>query len=403
MTHRLDEQLAADIEQSAQGYRELVIRQIGKEIPDLFKDPELLALGESGAQALLEQFVVVLRLGLPQELHAPTQCLLFAQMLARAGVSLDKVLRSYRLGQEITFDRAAALAQAEASADYGDFLRHISSLSFRFLDAILADVTAEFEQERESKLQRSFARRDQTIHALLAGIAIDFEQSELTLGRRLGGAHQAAVAFASHAPTLDAAEIATRLQEAIASSGQKALVLTEQRTATAWTDPPPEHPGSTFWRDVSKPLAQSGVLLAVGEDGVGPTGFVRTKHQADLACDVARLCPPQPLTNYSQVALAAVLTRDLAVGQAFMHDELGRLADPTEAAALLRATLAAFYATGHEQSRTAARLQLHRNTVARRLSRAEEVLGHRLDTRVGEVQAALVLAEILQRQKFAGR
>jgi DNA-binding PucR family transcriptional regulator len=51
-------------------------------------------------------------------------------------------------------------------------------------------------------------------------------------------------------------------------------------------------------------------------------------------------------------------------------------------------------AKGHDQSRTADALGLHRNTVVKRLRRAEATLGRPITERPRELEAALVIAEI---------
>jgi DNA-binding PucR family transcriptional regulator len=61
----------------------------------------------------------------------------------------------------------------------------------------------------------------------------------------------------------------------------------------------------------------------------------------------------------------------------------------------LRQTLSAYFMSGHDQSRTAHALGVHRNTIAKRLRRAEATLGRPLDRRPRELEAALTIAEIL--------
>ena len=79
------------------------------------------------------------------------------------------------------------------------------------------------------------------------------------------------------------------------------------------------------------------------------------------------------------ISTGSVLLRDLDVARSFANEELGRLAHRTPEAAQLRATLAAFYGAAQDRSRTARTLGLHRNTIANRLRRAEERLGHPID------------------------
>jgi DNA-binding PucR family transcriptional regulator len=101
------------------------------------------------------------------------------------------------------------------------------------------------------------------------------------------------------------------------------------------------------------------------------------------------------LIVYRDVSLAAVMLRDRDAATSFLHEELGELARPTDAAAQLRRTLSAFYSCGQDRTRTAGLLGIHRNTVARRLNRIHLLVGHPLDERASELQAALALSEVI--------
>ena len=101
------------------------------------------------------------------------------------------------------------------------------------------------------------------------------------------------------------------------------------------------------------------------------------------------------MTLYEDVALAAVMLRDGEAGRSFCEAELGEFASPAPAAAELRRTLSAFYASGQDRTRTARMLGVHRNTVTRRLRRMQLTLGRSLDERARELQAALAVAEAI--------
>jgi DNA-binding PucR family transcriptional regulator len=101
------------------------------------------------------------------------------------------------------------------------------------------------------------------------------------------------------------------------------------------------------------------------------------------------------VTFYDDVALAAVLLRDRDTARAFAAEELGGLAARTRAAAELRNTLSAYFAHAHDQSRTAEALGVHRNTVAKRLRRAEATLNRPITSRLRELEAALLITAVL--------
>lgn len=95
------------------------------------------------------------------------------------------------------------------------------------------------------------------------------------------------------------------------------------------------------------------------------------------------------------MALAALLLRDPASASAFATEELGKLGAVTDDAAELRDTLACYLDLGHDATRTARRLGMHRNTVTAKVTRAESRLGRSTGVRTRELQAALLIAEIL--------
>jgi DNA-binding PucR family transcriptional regulator len=98
---------------------------------------------------------------------------------------------------------------------------------------------------------------------------------------------------------------------------------------------------------------------------------------------------------YDTAALAAVLLRDRDAAREFAAEELGELAADTRAAHELRDTLATLFASQYDQSRTADLLGVHRNTIAKRLRRAEAILEHPITSRPRELEAALLIAATL--------
>ena len=393
MAANLETRLADELERRTEAYAQLVLERIAAEVPELLADPRSRELGRTGSQALLREFGTALRheLGAIQY-HAPTAALAFSRHLAREGVSLASILRSYRLGQEVLFARAAELAADEyAEQEPARALARIGALSFRFSDGAMSDVAQEYETQRELVIRGTLAQRASTLQALMAGRAVDIAAAERMLGRRLDGNHLAIVAWSSD-PGLEGDAIAAATRELVRAVGDgRPLLMTETAgEATIWTTPAarssvPEL-GATL---------PPGVRAAIGRPASGVEGFVTSKRQADLARSVASGHEGPEVTLYDDVALAAVLLRDQDAARAFAADELAGLAARTRSAAELRETLSAYFANGHDQSRTADALGVHRNTVAKRLRRAEATLGRPITARPRELEAALTIAEIL--------
>ena len=197
------------------------------------------------------------------------------------------------------------------------------------------------------------------------------------------------------------AAAAAREAAALLGEGRPLVVGDGGREATAWFTPAiggPRRDSSTQVlvdpAGLESILHAAGARIALGEPSPGLRGFTASKRQADLARPVAELRPDHRVTRYRDVALAALLLRDEDAARAFASEELGPLIRDSRTAATLRETLAAFFASGQDRSRTAMLLGVHRNTIANRLSRAEQLIGHPVEQRAREVEAALVIAGV---------
>ena len=394
MPAALNELLADDLARNLERLTDRVMERAMPELPELTGDPERVALARLAARALLAEFGAALQNDVDHaQFHAPATAIAFAQRLAREGIRLAVMLRAYRLGQEVVFERAARLAERISDADErASAITGIVALSFRYADGAMSDVSSHYDAERERVTRGSDLRRQALVRDLLAGLAVDRSEVELKLGYRLDGDHQGVVAWGSvgdgEALARAARQVATALGEG------RALVIDDPSGhATAWVQPSAVDE-IRLDREAER-LRTDKIQVAIGEPARGLTGFSATKRQADLARSVAELRPDHTITRYADVALATVLLRDRDVARSFAQEELGRLAHGTRDAAQLRATLAAFYGATQDQSRTARALGLHRNTIANRLRRAEELLGHGIGERVRETEAALVITDAL--------
>jgi DNA-binding PucR family transcriptional regulator len=133
--------------------------------------------------------------------------------------------------------------------------------------------------------------------------------------------------------------------------------------------------------------AHPDVRVAVGRPGRDVDGFRRSHLDAATTQRmVARLTSPQQVARYEDVQLVALLTAEPTQADEFLADTLGGLlyadADTQQAVRTYVRELG-------NTSRTAERLYTHRNTVLRRLARADELLPRPLAENVVSVAAAL--------------
>ncbi len=90
--------------------------------------------------------------------------------------------------------------------------------------------------------------------------------------------------------------------------------------------------------------------------------------------------------------LISLLGSDLPRARSFVASQLGPLAITGGTAERLRETVLAFLVSGRSPTRVAERLFVHKNTVAERIKRAEEMLGRGINDGPVELEAALTLA-----------
>ncbi|MFF9345006.1 MULTISPECIES: helix-turn-helix domain-containing protein [unclassified Streptomyces] len=144
---------------------------------------------------------------------------------------------------------------------------------------------------------------------------------------------------------------------------------------------------------VEKALAAAdGVRVAAGRPGRGLEGF-RSSHQDALAAQalVVRLGSDRRFTPYADVELIDALTKDRAGARRFVTNTLGPLA---EADTALRQALLTYVQCGFNTTRAAAHLYAHRNTVERRVSRANELSAVKVEDNPTHVAAALLLLDL---------
>ncbi len=376
----LEQRLADEVSADLDGWVQAVLTTVAAELPDLVGDDTAAELATSSSRALLSEFAAALRLGdVATSYRAPIAALGFARHLARSSVPLAGLLRSYRLGQELLFERAADLA----APDEIDGVRRVGLLTFRFVDAVVGEVTEAFEREREAFLRGSLARRDRMLARLLDGAEVPTAEAERVLGRRMSGQHLALIAWSSEES--DSEALASSLRAVWEAFGDRAPLVQPGAAGEvfAWVVP-----GELPSRAALERLLPSGARLAFGEPGQDRAGFVGSRRHADAARRTARYVD-STIVAYRDIRLLHLLLADHAAALSFAHDELGELGADEHAD--LRRTLWVFLDSGRDSTATAARLGVHRNTVMRRLARATELLGSPSEERTAELLVALVI------------
>jgi DNA-binding PucR family transcriptional regulator len=101
--------------------------------------------------------------------------------------------------------------------------------------------------------------------------------------------------------------------------------------------------------------------------------------------------------RYDDVALESLVADDEARSRAFVSRELRGIDGHDRRSQLLRRTLRAYFASAQNGSAAAALLGVHEHTVAYRLRTIEERLGRPVTARRAELETALRLMELSER------
>jgi hypothetical protein len=249
-------------------------------------------------------------------------------------------------------------------------------------------VAEAYETEREALYRDRERNKRQLIRDLLDGLPVDSAR----LAYDLGATHVGVVAWGRQ-PNGALTGLAERL-------GCPLLSVSDMGKAV-W--------GWLGGVDVSRPSVRrtlneappEGTFLAIGEAGLGTEGFRRTHAEALEAYQIGSVTGAD-VTRYADVALLALTTQDMSRAREFVRRELDFLAEMDERAAILRATLEAYFATGHNAAAAAAMLGVHVRTVGYRLRSIEDRLGYSVTLRSVELSVALRLIDLLRRSDPTG-
>lgn len=337
-----------------------------------------------------------------------------ARDLVRRGLD-TAALDSYRTGQSVAWRYWMEICFQLTSdpVELRELLEASSRSISTFIDDTIAAISARMDAERADLTGGTHAQRRATIALLLEGAPITPARAEAQLGYRFAGRHTALIVWSgsSHDATSDDLESAAEAVMKAAGAERRLTVVAS--AAALWLWLPVAAP--TTAQLVPVVARHPRVRVAVGRTGTELEGFRRSHLDAGVA---QQMLADQMLTghtsshvsphvsphishrqvaSFSDVQLVALLTRDATRAEEFVGDTLGALGagEQTEAGAAgtaeLRDVVLAYIREQCNASRAAERLYTHRNTVLRRLARADELLPRPLADNVVHVGAALEL------------
>ena len=309
-----------------------------------------------------------------------------ARDLVRRG--LDHIgLDAYRTAQAVAWRHWMGICFT-LTTDTGQ-LRELLDVSARsittFIDDTVAAVAQQMAAERSELTRGAHAERRATVSLLLEGAPLPRARAEAQLGYGLTGPHTAAIVWSGSTATgSDQLEAAAEATMRAAGAGRRLTVVAGAAVLWVWL-PVARAPEAAA---VAAGLVGApDVRVAIGRPGTDVDGFRRSHLDAATAQQMlTRLTSAQQVARFSDVQLVALLTADSGRVEEFLAATLGRL---LHADAATRDTVLTHVRELGSTARTAERLFTHRNTVLRRLARAEELLPRPLAENAVAVAAAL--------------
>src|ERR1700704_6650490 len=341
--------------------------------PTIAADPELAAAVSRSNQANLFFWATanVRDPGAPVPPNAGPEPMTVARELFRRGLDAFS-LYAYRVGEGVAWRRLMRIAFELTSdpTELHEFLDVCSQSISAFVDTTLSAIAAQIDLERDELTRGTHAERRETVALILDGAPIARQRAEGRLGYALTGLHTAAVIW-SDDPKGDLARL-DGAAEALghAAGGARPLsVLASTATRWVWVPGTVTVDAGALLRSVS---GMPDVRIAIGPTGNGIDGFRRSHFDAITTQQLmARLGSEQQIALFTDVQLVALITADTDRAAEFVKHTLGGL---ESADTELQETVATFIDEQCNASRAAARLYTHRNTLLRRLARADELL-----------------------------
>ncbi len=363
----------AEIEQA------ILDRAYGVSDPGDAADPEYVHGLRAAIGAAIDYGLAGLEIPGGKAPQTPPILLVQARMAARNEVSLDTVLRRYFAGYALFGDFVLEEAQVEGNLRDASLKRLLRAQATLF-DRLLAAVSEEHGREGDERLDTAEERRAELVARLLAAEQLDAAE----LAYDLDASHLGLVAKGPGAPEA-VRELATTLDR------RQLILRRPEGTIWAWLGGRRPLEPATLER-LAPSILPPALLLATGEPGHGPAGWRLTHRQARAALSIA-VHRPEPFTRYADIALPASMLQDDLLVESLRWLYLAPLSRQPDGGVALRHTLRAYFTAGRNVSSAAAALGVSRQTTAKRLRSAEELVGRSLAICASEMEAALRLEE----------
>jgi hypothetical protein len=374
-----------------------------EEVPDLQGDARLMELLHDTVETNIDTAFSVIRHNISvQHVEPPTAALEHARRLAQRGVSVDAMVRGYRLGHKAVLDavlsevRDANLDSLLALEVFG----YIAETTFGYIDSISQQVVAAYQEERDRWLENRNSMRALRVRELLDGRDSDADAMTAAIRYPLRRLHLAAAVWYDK-PT-DGRELVAlenyvqQVAESVNTRESPLFIPVDSLTGWAWI--PLEANTAEDCMERIRAFAAThpdAPWTAVGSPLEGVKGFRRSHLQAQDARAVALAlgadAPRVVAASDPGLSMAALVGANIDAARAWVAEVLGPLACRTDSDERLRTTLQIFLRCGSSFKAAAEELHLHHNSVKYRVQRAVARRGRPISDDRLDVEVALLM------------
>ncbi|GAA4396708.1 PucR family transcriptional regulator [Tsukamurella soli] len=377
-TRRLVDLVAADVGALGAEMTERII----EEIPQLRGDETIERALAASVAANVETVVHALRVGADAaRIVLPEPALDYPRRLAQRGMSMNALVRAYRIGHATMLAGIGRLVDTAALPAEGRLTAYesVTRWSFDYNDAATEQAIDAYERERERWLANRDSDRVLRVRELLADGDVDAAAATTVIRYPFLRTHIAVVVWLDADEDGDSVRrmerFVTELAGVVGAREMPLFVAADRMTGWGWV-PLMDADGAVdaLRRFVAGSAGHP--RCVVGPPAPGVDGF---RHSHRVALDVRRIADAGGarllVASDPTVTLAALAGSDPAALRSWVGSVLGDLASDTAGDARLRETLRVVLDENFGYKAAAERLNLHANSVKYRVQRARERCG----------------------------
>jgi DNA-binding PucR family transcriptional regulator len=338
-----------------------------------------------------------------EKVELPTAALEHARRLAQRGVTVNALVRAYRLGHKTMLDAVLdeiRESDLEPPLSLAVF-RQISEITFGYIDWITQQVIGTYQSERDLWMENRNSLRALRVRELLDEADVDIDSMTTAIRYPLRRIHVSVVAWCDDHDDGDEGlasmeRFVQQLAESTGAHESSLFISVDRLTAWAWIPLSADAAPNAVARICAFAEARADApRIAVGNPLPGVEGFRRSHQQAQDARTVAIASGSNThrATAFDDPGLstAALLGGNVGAARVWVSEVLGPLACRTDNDKRLRDTLRVFLRSGSSFKAAAEELHLHFNSVKYRVQRATERRGRPIGDDRLDIEIALLL------------